>query len=48
MLYLWMTGGIYMFSLLAIAVTSSWAIFAEGAMLGATVYAVGKGVSKLK
>lgn len=37
-----------MFGLLAAVVTSSWTLFAEGAILGATAYAIGKGVSKKK
>lgn len=37
-----------MFTLLAAVATaaSGWTLFAEGAMLGATAYAIGKGLSK--
>lgn len=37
-----------MFGLLALVTASSWALFAEGAVLGATAYAVGKGISNTK
>lgn len=30
----------------AVAAATSWTMFAEGAVLGATVYAVGRGISK--
>lgn len=35
-----------MFSLIAAVAAASWTMFAEGAVLGATVYAVGKGISE--
>lgn len=41
-----MKGVKYMFGLIAAAVTTSaWGLFTEGALLGATAYAVGKGIS---
>lgn len=35
-----------MFSLLLLATTSAWTMFAEGAVLGATVFATGHKLSK--
>lgn len=34
-----------MFGLIAAVTTGAWGLFTEGALLGATVYAVGKGIS---
>lgn len=35
-----------MLSLICAVATTAWAMFAEGAVIGATVYAIGKGISK--
>lgn len=40
-----MKGAINMFGLVAAITTGAWSLFTEGAILGATAYAVGKGIS---
>lgn len=34
-----------MFGLVAVITTGAWGLFTEGAILGATTYAIGKGIS---